>query len=111
MLFPSNFGTVVLLLRGGGGGAGLGLTRTEMWGGRWWTTAERRCVGSEIRQTTPATTSTTPAHQLLGAANAQTAPAATSTAPAHQRRQTQEQHQQEHRPQQPTQTAATRRSM
>ena len=67
------------------GGVGhLGLTHTETWEGRWWTTAGRRSVGSENRQTTPAPTSTTPVHQLLGTANAQTAPAATSTAPAHQ---------------------------
>ena len=64
----------------------LGLTLTETWGGRWWTTAERSCVGSENRQATPAATSTTPVHQLLGTPDAQTAPAATSTALAHQRR-------------------------
>ena len=30
-----------------------GLTHTETRGGRWWTTAERRCVGSENRQNDP----------------------------------------------------------
>ena len=69
-----------------GGVRHLGLAHTKTWGGRWWTTAERRCVGSKNRQTTLAATSTNPIHQLLGTANAQTAPTATSTAPAHQRR-------------------------
>ena len=41
-------------------------------------------MGSENRQTTPATTSTTSVRQLLGTTTAQTAPATTSTAPAHQ---------------------------
>ena len=86
-----------------GGVRHLGLTHMETWGGRWWMTAERRCVGNVNCQTTPAATSTTLVHQLLGTANTQTAPAATSTAPAHQQRgSTQKQHQQEHRPQQPT---------
>ena len=68
------------------GGVGhLGLTHTETRRGRWWSTAERRCLSSENCQTTPATTSTTSVRQLLGTANAQTAPAATSTAPVHQR--------------------------
>ena len=57
-------------------------------------------MGSENRQTTPATTSTTSVRQLLGTANAQMAPAATSTAPVHQRlgSANAERHQQEHRP-------------
>ena len=34
--------------RGGGEGEwARGLTHPETWGGRWWTTAERRCMGSE----------------------------------------------------------------
>ena len=34
--------------------------------------AERSCVGSDNRQTTPATTSTAPVHQRLGSASAET---------------------------------------
>ena len=68
------------------GGAGhLGLTHTGTQRDRLWTTGGwRRCVGSNNRQTNPATTSTTSVRQLLGTAHAQTASAATSTAPAHQ---------------------------
>ena len=68
------------------GGVGhLGLTHTGTQRGRLWTTGgRRRCVGSKNRQTTPATTSTTPVRQLLGTADARTASAATSTAPTHQ---------------------------
>ena len=62
----------------------------EEWGTRGSHTRNRgeahrpRCVGSENRQTTPATTSTTPVRQLLGTANTQMALAATSTALVHQ---------------------------
>ena len=36
------------------GGVGhLGLTNTETWGGRWWTSAERRCAGSEKPSNNP----------------------------------------------------------
>ena len=41
---------------------------------------DRRCMGSENRQTTPAATSTAPVHQLLGSVNAETRPAGAQAA-------------------------------
>ena len=68
-------------------------------------TRGRRCVGSENRQT-PQQPAQPPVRQLLGTADAQTAhPATFSTAPTHQRRGSatdEKRHQQEHRPQRPT---------
>ena len=43
-----------------------GLAHAETRRGRWWPTAERRCLGSEHRQTTPAATSTTPGTPTTG---------------------------------------------
>ena len=104
---------------GGGGGRTYGewrtarggtghLGRTETQRGRLWTACGQRCVGSKNSQTTPATTSTSSIGQLLGAADAQTAHHTTSsTAPAHQPRGSAnaERHQQEHRPQRPTESS------
>ena len=86
----------------------LGLTHTETQRGRLWTACGQRRVGSKNSQTTPATTSTSSVRQLLGVADAQTAHHATfSTAPAHQllASQTRKRHQQEHRPQRPTESS------
>ena len=66
----------------------------------------QRCVDSKNSQTTPATTSTSSIRQLLGAADAQTARHATfSTATNYWAPRTPKRHQQEHRPQRPTQSS------
>ena len=52
-------------LRGGGGG-GLCLMHAKTQGGGLWMALGRRCVGSTNRQTTPATTSTTPNTPIIG---------------------------------------------
>ena len=55
--FPPPISRLVLDAAAGGEKGG---GEMETWGGRWWMTVERRCAGSENRQTTPATTNTTP---------------------------------------------------
>ena len=89
------------------GGAGhLGLTHSETQRGRLWTACGQRRVDGKNSQATPATTSTTSIRQLLGATDAQTPHHATSsTAPAHWALRMRKQHQQEHRPQRPTESS------
>ena len=78
-------------------------TRKRSEAGRGW--PGEGVWGAKNRQTTSATTSTTPRRQLLGAADAQTAhPATSSTAPVHQPRGSASD-QQEHRPQRPTESS------
>ena len=89
-----------------GGTGHLGLTETQR--GRLWTACGQRCVDSKHSQTASATTSTSSIRQLLGAADTQTAhPATSSTAPAHQPlgSANAQRHQQEHRPQRPTESS------
>ena len=90
-------------------GAGhVGLTHTETQRGRLRTARGRRCVDRKNNQTTPATTSTTPVRQLLGAANEQTAPPPQPAQPRHTNHwapRTRKRHQQEHRPQRPTESS------
>ena len=89
-----------------GGTGHLGLTHTEPQQGRLQTACGQRRVDSNNSQTTPATTSTSSIRQLLGAADTQTAhPATFSTAPAHWAPRTRKRHQQEHRPQRPTESS------
>ena len=94
-----------------GGTGHLGLTHTEKQRGRLWTACGQRRVDSKNSQTTPATTSTSSICQLLGAADAPTAHHATSsTAPTHQllgsaNAERKKGHQQEHRPQRPTESS------
>ena len=67
-----------------------------------------RCVDSKNSQTTPATTSTSSIRQLLGAADAQTAHHATFSTAQHTNYwspRTRKRHQQEHRPQRPTESS------
>ena len=58
-----------------GGTGHLGRTHIETQRGRLWTACGQRRVDSKNSQTTPATTSTAPAHQRLGSANTETTPA------------------------------------
>ena len=89
-----------------GGTGHLGLTEAQR--GRLWTACGQRCVDSKNSQTTPATTSTSSIRQLLGATDAQTAHHATFSTPQHTNYwapRTQKRHQQEHRPQRPTESS------
>ena len=85
---------------GGGGTGHLGLTETQR--GRLWTACGQRRVDSKGSQTTPAATSTSSIRQLLGAnGTSRQHPAQ----PRHTNRwapRTRKRHQQEHRPQRPT---------
>ena len=92
-----------------GGTGHLGLTHTETQRGRLWTACGQRRVDSKNNsQTTPATTSTSSIRQLLGAADAQTAHMPHSAHPQHTNYwapRTRQRHQQEHRPQRPTENS------
>ena len=85
-----------------GGTGHLGLTHTETQRGRLRTACGQRRVDSTNSQTTPATTSTSSIRQLLGAADAQTAHQAQPQHTNYWAPRTRKRHQQEHRPQRPT---------
>ena len=86
----------------------LGLTHTETQRGRLWTTCGRRCVGSENSQTTPTTTSTnpnTPTTVRCCRIKRHPPQPAQPQRTNHWAPRTRKRHQQQHRPQWPTESS------